>query len=122
MPPDKLPATLTYKDDVPSDTGDTANDLSKLISCLWIGSDQPDGCDTDSFLADLEAMDAPESEKRKLIHDIWYILETIVRVELGLDPTQNVLAKQFKQYGNPPQSMVNCTSQAEPTTKRKESS
>ena len=97
-----------------------ANELQTIISDLWIGSDQPDGCYTDDFLVDLEGADIPESEKRELIHNIWYILETIVRIRLGLDPTQNLLAKQFKQSGNPAQSMVNSSSQAKTISKHKD--
>lgn len=112
MPHDKTPDTPAPDNGV--------DELQAIIASLWIREDQPDGCDTDSFLVDLESADITESKKREFIHNIWYILETIIRVRLGLDPTQNVLAEQFKQSGNPAQNMVNSTPQAKKHPKRKE--
>ena len=57
---------------------------------LGAHGDAPDGCTFEDCLADLENVDLSEAEKRELIAAVWIMVDTLLRIEFGLDPTQQI--------------------------------
>ncbi len=81
------------QDRIEKQTGDTAspdNLFAVIASELGANSDAPDGCTFEDYLSDLEGLDLNEDEKRELIATVWIMIDTLLRIEFGLDPTQQI--------------------------------
>ena len=59
----------------------------------------PDGCDTERYMAMLSDYALPEAEKRAMIAALWHILDSLIRMEFGLDPIHDILAERAGNAG-----------------------
>lgn len=58
-----------------------------------------DGCTFADYLSDLEELDLSEEEKRELIATVWIMVDTLLRIEFGLDPTQQIWGQKLDTPG-----------------------
>lgn len=68
----------------------SGNLFAMIASELDASVDRPDGCTFEDYLSDLEGLDLSEDEKRELIATVWIMVDTLLRIEFGLDPTQQI--------------------------------
>lgn len=66
------------------------NLFAVIASELGANSDAPDGCTFEDYLSDLEGLDLSDDEKREVIATVWIMIDTLLRIEFGLDPTQQI--------------------------------
>ena len=48
----------------------------------------------------------PEAEKRAMIQALWHILDSLIRMEFGLDPIHDILAERAGNAGATTQDEV----------------
>ena len=66
------------------------NLFAVIASELGANGDASDGCTFEDYLSDLDGLDLSEDEKRDLIATVWIMIDTLLRIEFGLDPTQQI--------------------------------
>ena len=83
------------------------NLFAVIASELGAGDGAPDGCTFEDYLRDLEGLDLSETEKRELIATVWIMIDTLLRIEFGLDPTQQIWGQEPDKPGDSTGSVVN---------------
>ena len=78
-----------------------------IASELGAGDGAPDGCSVEDYLADLEEVNLSGDEKRELIATVWIMVDTLLRIEFGLDPTQQIWGQEPDKPGDSTGSVVN---------------
>ena len=69
--------------------GNEPDELGAFLSSVFSSSDgAPQGCDTPAYLAELDALDISDADKVELIHTLWRLIESLVRIQFGFDPVQ----------------------------------
>jgi len=69
--------------------GNEFDELGAFLSSVFSSSeDAPQGCDTPAYLAELDALDISDADKVELIHTLWRLIESLVRIQFGFDPVQ----------------------------------
>ena len=84
----------------------TDNLFAVIAAELGANEDAPDGCTFEDYLSDLEGLDLSEGEKRELIATVWIMIDTLLRIEFGLDPTQQIWGQNRDALGVSRSSMV----------------
>ncbi|WP_300532442.1 hypothetical protein [Maricaulis sp.] len=76
--------------------------LSDILAlALSKPTDQPVGCDTHAYLAELDGLDVDPAIKIEFIHRLWVLIETVVRIQFRLDPVSDALrAQDFERASN----------------------
>ncbi|MGF1463323.1 MAG: hypothetical protein ACFB2Z_09175 [Maricaulaceae bacterium] len=78
------------------DVDKTQASIQRALSRIQT-KDNPPGCDMERYLAQLDAIDMDEDQKRELIRVLWEIMGALVRLQFGLDPTIHALDDQQKK-------------------------
>lgn len=82
-------------------------DLSALLPVLLGDSDHaPDGCDTASYLAMLDSFDIDDMAKRKFIHILQALIETVIGIRFGVDPATLELKSRSSKLASSSSSVV----------------
>jgi hypothetical protein len=64
-------------------------ELGAFLSSVFSSSEiTPQGCDTAAYLAELDTLDISDADKVELIHTLWRLIESLVRIQFGFDPVQ----------------------------------
>lgn len=81
--------------------------LSDILAlALSRSGDQPKGCDTAAYLAELDDLDVPPEQKIEFIHRLWVLIETLVRIQFRLDPVSDALRAQDYDRATMPSDVV----------------
>jgi hypothetical protein len=81
--------------DVQSPTQELDGRLSDILAiALSKPGDEPTGCDTAAYLAELDDLDVAPELKIEFIHRLWVLIETLVRIRFRLDPVSDALRTQ----------------------------
>ena len=94
-------------EDQTSDRATPDNLFALIASELGASEGAPDGCTVEDYLSDLDGLDLSEAEKRELIATVWIMIDTLLRIEFGLDPTQQIWGKTLEKPGVSGGSVVN---------------
>ncbi len=97
------PPTAPPSDDLPSDTLDEQIVLALLVLDPQL---QFDECDMAVFMEVLKDEDMDEKEKRELIHTLGQLIQTLMQIQLGLDPVSDALAAKEMDCHETQTSMV----------------
>jgi len=65
-----------------------------------------EGCDIQLYLSKLDALDAPEEDKKEFIHTLWSIIETIILTQFRIDPITVATRDNGRTPNVPPSDMV----------------
>ena len=84
----------------------TDNLFAVIAAELGANEHAPDGCTFEDYLSDLEGLDLSEDEKRELIATVWIMIDTLLRIEFGLDPTQQIWGQNRDTLGVSRSSVV----------------
>ena len=70
-----------------------------MLEAALSTSEQASSDDIAAYLAELDGLDVDTDQKAELIHTLWQIVQTLVRIRFGLDPALDVINER-KTHGS----------------------
>ncbi|MBR9826664.1 MAG: hypothetical protein GYB36_12835 [Alphaproteobacteria bacterium] len=68
-------------------------ELYDVLAALLVSGDAPEADDMAAYLAELDDVDMDPAKKAELIHTLWQIVQTLVRIQFGFDPALDALGE-----------------------------
>lgn len=82
-------------------------ELNTLLPMLLGDCDHaPDGCDTETYLAMLDTLDAPQGQKREFIRILQTLIDTVIGISFGVDPATLELKSRSPKLASDSPDMV----------------
>lgn len=89
-------------------------ELYDVLSALLTSGDAPEADDMAAYLAELDSVDMDTAQKADLIHTLWQIVQSLVRIRFGLDPALDALSDREIADASARDCMVNSSGKARP--------
>lgn len=68
------------------------SELFDVLAALLTSDEAPKADDMALYMAELDELDMPADQKTELIHTLWQIVQSLVRIRFGFDPALDVIA------------------------------
>lgn len=90
----------------PDPQGGDAGLYEVLAAALGAQSNALTDAEMQEYLAELDSLDATPEQKAELIHTLWQIVQSLVRIQFGFDPALDALSDNNNAPGASRPSMV----------------
>lgn len=84
----------------------TRFDLYDVLEAALSTNGQNSNEDISDYLAELDGLDMDPIQKAELIHTLWLIVQSLVQIRFGLDPTLDVITERKTRGSIATASMV----------------
>jgi len=67
---------------------------------------EPIGCDTAFYLSKLESADMDEASKTELIHTLWRMMDSVIRMQFGFDSLTHIMNEKAQMRAQNDLAMI----------------
>lgn len=90
------------------------SELFDVLAALLTSGEAPEADDMAAYMAELDELDMPANQKTELIHTLWQIVQSLVRIRFGFDPALDAIAEQDFEHKDDHDLMVGSREKAHP--------
>ncbi|MGP1275213.1 MAG: hypothetical protein ACQRW7_07325 [Caulobacterales bacterium] len=98
----------------PPKNSEGKTELFDILAALLTSGDAPDADDMAAYLTALDSLDMDTAQKAELIHTLWQIVQTLVRIRFGLDPALDALSACANTDASAQSCMVQSSNKTRP--------